>query len=167
MKIENQAAYKFILTDDLFLLDTDKAFFASAPKEITEQETPGPVFNYMGGNKKNYLVITFYADEEHIALPHQTALESTLKRIGYDMNDIAILNMYKHKGVSFDEMGQFFSPQKVLILGDDAQPAGLKNGVLNKLVKMDEINMLLTYSFTEMMTDNNKKKVFWEQVKQL
>ena len=137
-----------------------------SPKTI-EQETPKPAFNYLGGNKKNYLVITFYADEEHIAATHQAALENTLKRLGYVIDDIALLNHYHHTAISFDEMRHFFAPQKLLILGNNALPAGLTTAELNKIAKMTEPDTLLTYSFGEMMNDNDKKKAFWEQVKQL
>ncbi len=167
MKIEYPAAFNFIFQDDLFLLDADKAFFASAPPETIEQETPKPIFNYLGGNKKNYLIITFYADEEHIASQHQAALESTLKRLGYAIDDIALLNLYHHKAISFDDFRLFFAPRKLLILGKDALPEGLTTAELNKIAKMTELNTLLTYSFGGMMNDNDKKKAFWEQVKQL
>ena len=167
MKIEYPAAFNYILTDDLFLLDTDRAFFAGGHIVTAKQGTPKTVFNYSGGNKKSYLVITFYDDEEHIAAPHRAALENTLKRLGYEMDDIAILNLYKHQEIPFNEIKLFFSPQKLLILGSNALPGGLESAKLNKPGKVGKINTLLTYSFAEMMTDNDKKKLFWEQVKQL
>ena len=56
MKVEDTNALRFILEDEIYLLNADKSLYASPPKSQPEIETQQPVFNYLGSNKKNFLV---------------------------------------------------------------------------------------------------------------
>jgi hypothetical protein len=185
MTVENPMAYSFIMQDDIYLLNADKEQY-SQPQEITppsavaEPEpvytppSPAPValpepvnFKYLGGNKKGFLVITHYPEHDFMHDKHLAALESTLTRLGFNRDDIAIVNRVHYTDTDFDVLASFFTPKKLLILGKHAVPLKMEALELNKLKQSGTFTALLTFSFDEMMDSLEHKKAFWEQMKQL
>ena len=177
MRIENPVAFSFILHEDLYLLNNEKIAqpVAEAPAAVPEPvleipvnpiETPAVNFNYLGKDKKHCLILVFYPGLECMPAPYLTALENTLKRLGFGLDDVAILNLANYKDTVFDQLAIFFDPQKLLILGHNALPQGLAVPKLNQHVQVNKARTLFTFSFDEMMDNNDSKKVFWEQMKQ-
>lgn len=177
MRIENPVAFSFILQDDLYLLNNDKIAqplrqipvvvpgpVSEAPVPVTE--TPELNFNYLGKHKKHCLILVFYPGLECMPAPYLTALENTLKRLGFEPDDVAILNLANYKDSTFEQLAAFFKPQKLLILGRYALPRGLAAPAINQQVQVDNARTLFTFSFDEMMDNNDNKKIFWEQMKQ-
>jgi hypothetical protein len=185
MNIENPIAFSFIMQDDIYLLDKDKLTYSTQtvtkPDNILaepEQEyAPAPTitiaepqsfsFNYLGGHKKNFLVIVHYPEHNMMHDKHLAALESTLTRLGFSRDDVAIFNRAKYLDAEFTTLSDFFKPQKLLLLGKSSLPAGIGAFELNKLSQSNGYPVLLTFSFDEMMDSLENKKVFWEQMKQL
>ncbi len=205
MRSENPAALRFILEDDIYLLQSDKAavnqtpatpvensaptvVIPSAPApatatlteppatasatlpttpEVTVTETPVVQFNYMGGNKKRFLIITHYPTEDFIAADHLAALQNILKRLAYEIDDVAILNLAKATITTVTDIVTYFKPEKLLILGEAAVPAGMGVPPVNQYKKMKNGVFLRSFSFDEMMNSTDNKKVFWEQMKNL
>ncbi|HEY2582438.1 MAG TPA: hypothetical protein VGI43_11565 [Mucilaginibacter sp.] len=168
MKVENPLAFNFIIQDELYLLNGDKDSFinkVTIPEPVIET-TPDKL-NYLGGNKKNFLVVVYYPDLEFMDDKHLTALESTLKRLGFGLEDTAIVNRATYNEISHEHLVDFFKPQKMLLLGADATPAGPEAFNLNKPKQLNNCSVLLTFSFDEMMDNTENKKSFWEQMKQL
>ena len=177
MTIENPLAFSFIMQDDIYLLPQDKTAFADKPAVaaipepveiiIPVVETQSISFNYLGGHKKNFLIIVHYPGLEFMDEKHLTALENTLKRLEYSLDDTAIFNIAKHAAVTFEQLEKFFNPKKLLIMGATSLPVGIDQLSLNSVKKASNRDALFTFSFDEMMTSNENKKVFWEQIKQL
>jgi hypothetical protein len=171
MKIENPEAFSFILQDEIYLLNKDKTTYpantstAKSPEPVIE--TPVLNFNYLGKHKKQFLIITHYNGMEFIANNHLTALESTLNRLEFSLEDVAIFNIAGYSDASFGQIIDFFKPQTLLILGQGALPPGIEKLQLNKRTQIKNCDTLYTYSFDEMMTTTENKKIFWEQMKQL
>jgi hypothetical protein len=216
VRSENPAALRFILQDDIYLLQSDKVDIPQTPisimdavpepvienKEVTSSpsiipisepvtatasastsatppETPAATpqitvtetlavqFNYMGGNKKRFLIITHYPTEDFIAADHLAALQNILKRKDYDTDDVAILNIAKAAVTAVTDLVNYFKPEKLLILGEAAVPAGMGVPPLNQPKKMKNGVLLHSFSFDEMMSSTDNKKAFWEQMKNL
>jgi hypothetical protein len=217
VRSENTAALRFILQDDIYLLQSDKVAVTQAPKipigdvkaepvienkevtsspsitpvpepvtatasatatptppeppaatpQITVTETPAVQFNYMGGNKKRFLIITHYPTEDYIAADHLAALQNILNRKGYGMDDVAILNKATAAATAVTDLVNYFKPEKLLILGEAAVPAGMGVPPLNQPKKMKNGVLLHSFSFDEMMSSTDNKKAFWEQMKNL
>ncbi|MDB5015338.1 MAG: hypothetical protein JWQ84_170 [Mucilaginibacter sp.] len=173
MKVENPVAFSFIMQDDLYLLNKEKAAFEviSIPLPVVELafqpviETVTVNFNYLGGHKKNILVIVHYSEVEFMPERHLAALESTLKRLEISLDDTAVLNRAAHPEASFDQLTAFFKPQKLLILGNSALPPGLVKIERNRPLQLNNYPALFTFGFDEMMDSNENKKAFWEQMK--
>ena len=167
VKVENPAALHFILQDDIYLLNADKVLQHSAVIPPPETKTEQPVFNYLGLNKKNFLILVHYPGHQFILDIHQTALESVLNRKSHAIDDVAILNMHNHADTKLNQLLTYFEPKTLLILGQNAIPAGLDKPVFNTPVNTGPYNLLHTFSFDEMMSSNENKKAFWDQVKTL
>ena len=189
MKVDNPNAYRFIMEDEIYLLEQDKGVkqltdtlvtISEAPSITSEQvavkpqpvkqpvvETPAIAFNYLGNNNKNFLILVNYTTDEFIAPAHLTALENILKRKDIAIDDVAILNTRKYPQVAFADLNSYFNPKKLLIMGDSALPRGLSKPALNQLYKLNTTDALYSFSFGQMMESNDNKKAFWEQMKQL
>jgi hypothetical protein len=173
MKVENPAALSFILQDDVYLLNTDKLTYSEPKAEpvietpIIEIETPPVKFNYLGGHKKNFLVIVHYPGKEFIEEIHLTALENVFKRLGLSLDDVAIFNLANYNDFHFEKLTEYFKPQKLLVLGKLSLPDGIEALTLNTPQKVGNFQTLYSFSFDEMMDSNENKKAFWEQMKQL
>jgi len=167
MKIENPLAFSFIMHDELYLLKEDEELrnTISIPQPVLE--TPPVNFNYLGMNKKNFLVIVHYQDSEFINDKHLTALQSILSRLEFSLDDVAILNKAKYPEDSFEHLTDFFKPQKLLLLGKQALSKGNALLTFNKPQPLNNCRALFSFSFDEMMDNNENKKAFWEQMKQL
>jgi hypothetical protein len=169
MNIENPLAYSFIIQDDIYLLNADKQLFKGsekpAPEAVVVKETPAPSFKYFGAYKKQYLVLTHYSDAEFMADAHLTALHNTIKRLDYEPGDIAVFNLATYPDAQFQQITDFFNPQKLLILGKGALPHGISAPVQNTPQPVSGISTLFTYGFDEMMDSQENKKAFWEAIK--
>jgi hypothetical protein len=195
VKVENPVALRFILQDELYLLNTDKSLYENivmaAP--IAEEATPiiteampiarqpEPViaalqpevktlpvsFNYLGKNLKNFLVLVHYPDLDFIDEPHLTALINIIKRKELAIDDLAIVNLAKQVNTHYDELIKFFKPAKLLVLGNKALPQGIPPLVLNTPKSLGGSTSLYSFAFGEMMESTDNKKAFWEQMKTL
>jgi hypothetical protein len=167
MKIEDPLAFSFIMPNELYLLKKDKTLSGTIAIPQPVLETPAINFNYMGMFKKSFLVIVHYPELEFIDERHLTALQSILTRLQYSLDDVAIFNKAKYPDAAFEHLRDFFKPQKLLLLGKQALPKGMAPLTINKPQPINNCNTLFSFSFDEMMDNNENKKAFWEQMKQL
>ncbi|HWD88909.1 MAG TPA: hypothetical protein VG367_12325 [Mucilaginibacter sp.] len=161
MRVEDNNALRFILQDEIYLLEEDK----SSPGPQPGIETQQPIFNYLGSNKKSFLILVSYDQHEFMREDHLTALESVLGRLGHTRDDVAIFNSSKHNA-DYGQIIAHFGPTTLVILGKDALPGGT-DFKFNTIEPVNGIKTLLTFGFDEMMTNVDNKKAFWEQMKSL
>jgi len=174
MKVDNPNAYRFIMQDEIYLLEQDKvnkpqpAARAVAQAPAIEVKTPHVEFNYMGKNNKNFTILVNYANEEFIPATHLTALENIIKRKDLSLDDIAILNTHTYHPIKLEQINGLLKPARLLVLGSKALPAGMSVPELNVAAKgPDGLMILYSFSFDEMMDNTENKKTFWEQMKKL
>jgi hypothetical protein len=167
VKVEDTDALRFILQDELYLLNEDKNLYASAPHIQPELQTPKPAFNYPTAEKKDFVILVNYGDHALMKEDHQVALENVLGRIGRTRGDVAILNVAIHDVITGGQILEHFSPKTIVILGKAAIPQDLAGLAFNVIEKKDAVSLLYTFSFDEMMTNTDNKRAFWEQIKSL
>jgi hypothetical protein len=166
VKVEDPNALRFILQDDIYLLEEDRPLYNTVHKPLPVVETPAVNFNYLGSNKKSFLILVHYSGHEHIADDHLAALESVLGRKSHTRDDVAIVNTAKNMA-KFELMKTHFEPKTLLILGQEAMPADMRKAEFNVIEKQDDVTVLFTFSFDAMMSSTENKKAFWDQVKTL
>ncbi|TFF38434.1 hypothetical protein [Mucilaginibacter psychrotolerans] len=130
-------------------------------------QTPRPEFNYLGGNNKHFVILVNYAADEHIPAAHLAALESMLKRKDLGLDDVAIFNMHQHQPLAIAKVAEWLKPLKMVIMGKDALPQGIGNLPFNSPVQGKKTTVLYSFGFDEMMSSNENKKAFWDQMKTL
>ena len=167
MKVETPAALRFIIQEDIYLLPGDKTSPQPQPVSAPVEQTPVTIFKYLGANKKGFLILVNYTDQEFIADEHLTALKNILSRKEYVVDDIAILNLARHNDVGFEQMVAHFNPQKLLVLGKSAMPANMVPLPFNEIGSAGNCTALYSFSFDEMMDNTENKKAFWEKMKNL
>jgi hypothetical protein len=189
MKIEDPAAYRFIIDEDIYLLNNDKATLAAIAHEATEQpiptadaevlstplvateppaeKLPANEFKYLGKHQKKFLILVRYTAYEFIDDAHLTALTNILKRKELAIDDVAILNLAQHTNATFEQIADYFKPQKLLFMGKASLLSGMDTLPHNQPQTVKGYTLLYSYSFDEMMDNNDLKKAFWEQVKNL
>ncbi len=146
MKVEDPNALRFILEDELYLLGQDKSAYRDMPAPERPIETRPATFHYLGSNKKNFLILADYPEHEYMPAEHLKALESTLARIGYGLEDVAIVNSAK-QSADLQQLKAQFEPGILLILGQGSIPPGMEPMPLN-LPRQDEgLKMFYTFSF--------------------
>ncbi|MDB5009879.1 MAG: hypothetical protein JWQ06_668 [Mucilaginibacter sp.] len=165
MNVENPAALRFIIDNDLYLLDKDKTF--AAVSTATVAKTPVIDFKYLGNNKKSFLILVHYSNKEFIDDEHLTALQNILKRKELNMDDVVIMNMAAYADLTFEQVITYFKPQKLLIMGKHALPQNIQTLLLNQPGQLDDCRSLFSFSFDEMMSSTENKKAFWDQMKTL
>ncbi|PJJ80252.1 hypothetical protein [Mucilaginibacter auburnensis] len=164
MRVEHPAAFRFIINEDIYLLPDDKE---QQSKKVVKVAEPAPIsFNYLGNNQKKFLILTHYPDMEAIDVTHLTALEAILERKGYQQDDVAILNIARN-AAGMEEIISYFSPERLLILGPKAIPAGMAEPQLNTLITTTPYRTLYSFCFYDMMDNKANKLTFWEQMKNL
>jgi hypothetical protein len=131
------------------------------------EQTAATQLNYLGGNKKAFLIITHYTNHEFIADSHLTALQSILKRKEHELADVAIFNIAKSQPPTLRELLNYFKPKKLLILGKQSLPEKLEMLPLNEIKQAKEYAVLHTFNFDDMMDSTENKKAFWDQMKNL
>ncbi|MDB5024980.1 MAG: hypothetical protein JWP78_2735 [Mucilaginibacter sp.] len=166
MKVEDPNALRFILQDDIYLLKEDKDNYNNVSAPLPQIETPQVNFNYLGANKKNFLILVNYPEHEFIADDHLTALESILIRKGRSRDDVAIFNIAKISP-EYQLLTAYFKPRILLILGQQSIPAGMKHPAFNRCESNEGMQVLYTFSFDAMMSNTDHKKAFWDQMKTL
>jgi hypothetical protein len=166
VKVEDPNALRFILQDDIYLLEEDRHNYNNIPKPQPKIETPQVNFNYLGANKKNFLILANYPEHEFIADDHLKALESVLSRKGHSLEDVAIFNIAKTTA-EYELLTNYFKPQTLLILGQQSIPGGMVQPQFNLRENLDGLIVLYTFSFDAMMASTDNKKAFWEQMKTL
>lgn len=167
MKVEDTNALHFILPDEIYLLDEDKPLYSISATPTPEIKTHPISFNYLGSNKKNFVLLVHYPLHEFIQDDHLTALENILTAKKMSLEDVAIVNSAKQNDPDYGDIQNFFHPKTIVVLGKDAFPQALPPAKLNVIEEVNGLKLLHTFSFDEMMDNNLNKKAFWEQVKTL
>ncbi len=165
VKVEDNNALRFILQDEIYLLDEDKAQYTAPTTATLTIEMPVLGFNYLGLNKKNLLILTSYQNDEFMQGDHLTALESVLTARGLNRDDVAIVNLAKQFEKGYTALITYFDSKTVIILGKDALPDAFEPTRFNAVEEIGGVKLLHTFAFEEMMNNTVNKKAFWEQVK--
>lgn len=167
LKIEEPGALSLILQEEIYLLKSERYLYNAISKQPPVVAEASPVLHFLGKNKSNFLILVYYPDNEFMHDIHRAALENILKRKELGLDDVAIVNLHHHSAVDAETLMAYFSPKKIVIMGSGAFPHGMQKINLNRIEQNDNRATLYSFSFEEMMNDNERKRLFWEQMKTL
>lgn len=172
-----------LFTDDIYFIQQDKAAIPDQPEVVpvqilappapkttepteTEVRNPEPTeFVYQGENNKYFLVLI--DDKIHTRM-NPVHLEMLLKVMGakkLELRDLAILNINRYPGLKFTALKNFFSCNRLVMFGVSPELITMPAIKLNKLESAGSVKVLVTYSLEEMRNDADKKREFWNVMK--
>lgn len=137
-----------------------------APEEAKVSTKKDISFSYIGENNKYFLILIDDKKHTEISTVHQETLLKIMSAKGLEMRDLAILNLDKHKDVSFSDLKTFFSCNRITLFGIDPKRIALPSMSSNKVETHMDVKILATFSIDEMINDVAKKKEFWAVMKE-
>ena len=182
----NPLALQFLMTDDLYNVINEAELVNNSSQELlitTVQDPqisvpeisniPVPVlesptyFDYVGENNKYCLILINESSQSTMPPKELEALVSILNAKKQELKDVAILNLHKYPGTTFKALKDFFACNSLILFGINPLTIALDNIQSNQIVNKDGTKILATFSFSEMMNNLDKKKMFWAEMKKL
>lgn len=166
---EDPGALRLLMTEDLYQLGEEHIpAAATAPlAQPTKQAAPAdtPSFSYLGENNKYFLILVDDKKHQHLNSTDRESLLKILQAKGMELRDVAILNVDRHAEATFSSLKEFFVPSRIVFFGMPVQRFGIPALDSNEPGKHENVKLLSTYSFDEMQGDVEKKKAFWNVMK--
>lgn len=170
------AALQMLMTEDLYLLSTADveatALAPHPPGNPTEIAATAPELKaaptdlaYLGENNKYFLILVDDKSHKELNPTHREMLLKTMSAKGYELRDLAILNLNRYPGVQFSQLREFFACTRLALFGINPQQLGLASLNANLPGNIDNVKILATYSWEELSTDDQKKRAFWAAMK--
>lgn len=168
MLTQNPAALTLLLTDDLYRIKEKNTPLNTpvAKPEITVTDEPLKEKLFYGPMENGCLILLDEKGFERLSPETEDVLTKAFNARKGDFNQTGLINLAV-KPVSFDGIKAHIKPKTMLILGIDAQAIGFDNLAYNTPLTRDGIRILYTYKMQDILSDESRKKLFWEGFKLL
>jgi hypothetical protein len=162
------------MNEDLY--DLGDSIPLIAPQAILEEHIIEPVaeirveqqtvsFNYLGENNRYFLVIVDDKTHSELNTPHKEMLMKIMAAKKLELRDLAVLNLARHPDLDFEQLKKFFSCNKLALFGINPQKIGMPALAANQPEKYQDVKVLATFGLEEMNSDTEKKREFWNVMK--
>ncbi|WP_157278498.1 hypothetical protein [Olivibacter sitiensis] len=129
---------------------------------------PTQPLSYLGKNRQGIVFVVEEDGHDYMSPACFDAFEKTIRALGLGLDDIALFNKHQAQGeVSLALLRQELLMTKLVLLGANSLLDGLPQMELNTVTEIATTKILFSYSFNEMLSDMDKKKYFWKQLKGL
>ena len=176
----NVNALRFLMNEDIYLVEdlvqTEKQ--EELPQEppikkelpptgamISEDKSTVTSFNYLGENNRYFLVLVDDKTHRDINTPHKEMLMKIMAAKKLELRDLAILNLAQYPGSKFEQLKDFFSCNRIILFGVNPVDIGLPAMGANQPGKHQDVKVLATFSLEEMSSNTDKKREFWNVMK--
>ncbi|MES2874652.1 MAG: hypothetical protein V4708_13080 [Bacteroidota bacterium] len=175
----NTDALRFLMNEDLYLVkeivQTDiHPLLAEEPKATPEKaqelietspEETAANFNYLGENNRYFLVLVDDKSHKELNTPHKEMLMKIMAAKKLELRDLAILNLAQYPGTNFTQLKDFFSCNRIILFGINPGDIGLPAISANQPGKHHDVKVLATFGLEEMSSNTDKKREFWNVMK--
>lgn len=142
---------------------------AQEKQDIPSQKSAGPEkfreFTYLGENNKYFLILIDEPAQKEISSIQKETLLKIMSAKGLELRDLAVMNLNQYPGVTYTELKEFFSFNRITLFGIDPQKIALPAQQANQVIKLESAKILCTYTIDEMINDTLKKREFWNVMK--
>lgn len=176
----NKSFLKNFIDEDVYVLNEDSAqkgepdTLKKSKVQMVEQENveivsePKEEYNpvelqYKGGNQKSIAILVNYESEEHINPEDESFLLKILSAVGLTINDVAIINTYKHPKLSISVLKE----SSFDICLSFAIPSLTPDFEYYKISKSEQISVLNCHPLKGISEDVSLKKALWNSLKTL
>lgn len=146
------------------LIETNESLIKPQSTEIlTEKE-----WKFLGGNKKNILIVVNYKDTVHIPDEQLEFLTKMLKACKLGLADVAIVNTNNYLQLSYKEILGYFQTKKVFLFGVEPLRFGLPlNFPFFQVQSFIDRTFLFLPSLEELIKDDLLKSKLWLCLKKI
>lgn len=135
-------------------------------KQVGSEEKIDKTFVYQGNMDKGILFILRYQEYPYFSPQADDAFMKIMKAIGLSKEEVALVNLaHPDNPNEFKQIMEFFSPQKIILLGVDPKSLRLPEIQHNSYMRGRIAVVFNTFSFEEMFDDLDKKRAFWNEFK--
>lgn len=162
---DNAIALQVLMSETLFSTG-DEAPALPVDQTAAAAAASSEEFIYQGDKSSGVLFILRYAGYPYFSPAAEEAFVKTIGALQLTPDNVAVVNLANaHNPNDFKRLMTFFEPKKITLLGVD--PASLKLPAIahNAYMKGRVATVFNTYSFEEMFSDQEKKKLFWAEFK--
>lgn len=161
---QNPIALSVLMSESLFNIEECNTNFdhsVIAPPR-SSQKAQDKVIAW-GGNKEKVLFIVNSSVNSYFNEKEKDAFLKTLNALKLDIQDVAVIN--RSNVLAFEEkIKEQFQPRSCIYcegLNEENKET------FNNIITIEGIKTLYTFSFGEMLKDNNKKRSFWNAIKNI
>lgn len=138
----------------------------SQEPELSPAEKPPAEIPYFGKNAKNILFVVSNKDGLFFSKEAELAFLKTMQALKLDLSDVAVINLQQlEQPVFFERIRKKFEPVSCIFLGCEPAEAGLQAFADHLWKEEGGVRYLKSYGFEEMLTDKQKKRMFWDAIK--
>jgi hypothetical protein len=164
-------ALHILMNDELYLFEEHSAT-AGAPaaaqaQQLAEVPVPATLFVCLGENRRFLLLLVDEPGEEFASAATLESLKKILAGLKMTMEDVALLNIARYPGTPFSQLRAWFACSRAVLFGIDPASLALPAIASNEIAVIDSMRLLTTFGFAEMNTHDQKKRVFWNEMKKL
>ncbi len=169
LKATDPISLQFLLNEDIYLIDpiqgnqTNNA--PSVEKEAPAAMAEAVAFDYLGENNKYFLLLINDPTHKSMAPKELEALQSILSAKKMELKDVALVNMNNYPSATFSQLKAYFACNRVVLFGIAPQQLQIPAVASNQIGEHDGVKLLATFGFSEMMSNLDKKKAFWNVMK--
>jgi len=152
------------LFDEFYLIMDEEKIQPVKGKEISK--ITKSEFNFNGTNKHKTVFV--YNDKNQLSENDHLMLENLVtKGIGWDMNDLVLLDLNKNKFATLPLIKEFFHPKQLVFWGcEEFLSVNKIPQKLHEVLKGKEINVLTVQDISYYQT-SDQKKLLWKSIQQL
>jgi hypothetical protein len=174
----NINALRFLMNEDLYDLgdSIQSDIHSIIPEEIITTPAPEPApenekeelavsFNYLGENNRYFLIVVDDKAHPELNTPHKEMLMKIMAAKKLELRDLAILNLAKYPETNFQQLKDFFSCNRITLFGIDPKRIHLPGMGANQPGKHLDVKVLATFGLEEMSSNTDKKREFWNVMK--
>lgn len=162
MKASDPVALQYLMTDDIYLINEE-----TIPQVSEDTAANSPVFNYLGENNKFMLLLIREDSHPNLRSNELEALANILGAKRMSLKDVAIVNQRMYNTSSWKEFKAYFACSSIVLFGIDPTEIKIRTLPRNAITDFEGMQVLFTYSFAEMLSNVDKKREFWNQMKKL
>lgn len=134
---------------------------------VSNQSEAPAFYEYLGENNK-YILILFNDPAQKTIDPKELeTLANILKGKKQEIKDVALVNLYNYPTATFSSLKSFFACNSVVLFGTNPAQLGIDGIQSNQITSIQGIKILATFSIAEMLTNVDKKRAFWDEMKKL
>ena len=171
------AALRMLFTEELYVINdhVSKVPVSSNIQEIEKATDPildddskkvvATDFEYLGDNNKYFLILISDPIHTRINSVHQEMLVKIMSAKKLELRDLAIVNISRYHKANFTSLKAFFTCNRLVLFGVDPILIGLPAIALNKPEQKNSVHIMATYGLEEMRNSPDKKREFWNMMK--